>query len=373
MKKACLTAVAILLLCVVAFSQDASVVRLYGAKLVNDSLNVAQASRTAFSATKKGGVNTAELLEAGTPQKKVLLLTKKNKPVELYFFPGLSKKKALVIGGVHGSELSSIEVANSLIKRLSNGEKPFYNVVIVPTLFPDNAQAAANDDDDRILRNTGRYSSESGVDPNRQMPFMGTPYSEERPFDGLSRKIEPENRALLDLIQAFLPDRVVSIHGIRDPSKGGVFADPRTACDGTALGFDSDEQLALAMASYIQSAGGVCAGNKLGTKPTALYYLDPPIAAAGQKQARSFQVPLLQGKNRGVTLGTWCSTAVCTQDKLLNRPAIRTITIEFPGYKTPEEFPLKEDQEARAKLIETYAASIHYYFLYSYFVEDDIF
>lgn len=373
MKKACLTVIVTLFLITAIFPQDGSLVRLYGAKLVNDSLSAAQALRPFTLSHKTGGVNVDELLQAGTPQKKVLLFTKKKKPVELYFFPGLSKKKALVIGGVHGSELSSIEVANTLIKKLSTGEKPFYNVVIIPSLFPDNAMAAVNDDDDRILRNTGRYSSDWGVDPNRQMPFMGAPFMTDKPFDVLNRKIEPENKALLEFIQGFLPDRVVSVHSIRDPNKAGVFADPRTTCDGVALGFQSDEDLALVMANYIQSAGGTCAGNKLSTKPTALYYLDPPIAEEGQKQTRSFQVPLLQGQNRGVTLGTWCSTAVCSENASFKRPAIRTITIEFPGYKTPDEFPVKEDQEARVKLIEAYAASIHYYFLYSYFVEEDIF
>src|SRR5688572_10267809 len=40
--------------------------------------------------------------------------TKGGKDVEAYFFPGRGDKRALIIGGMHGSELSSIEVAKEL-------------------------------------------------------------------------------------------------------------------------------------------------------------------------------------------------------------------------------------------------------------------
>jgi hypothetical protein len=371
MKKIYLTVFAAFCFCAATHSQNGSLVKLYGPKLVDDSLGFVQRSASVTSRSGLVDVNIEELLQSGTPQKKVLHVTQKGRDVELYFFPGTSNKKALIVGGIHGSELSSIEIARALIRKLSAGEKPFYSVIIIPSLFPDNASTAEGGGQDRVMKNTGRYTSEGYPDPNRQMPYMGRPFEESRPLDVFNRTIEPENRALLELIQTLVPDRVLGIHAIRDQTKAGVFADPRTSCNGEALGFETDKQLAVIMAKYIQTAGGICPGNKLETQPTALYYLDPPIVPQGQRQPRSFQFPMIQGQNRGVTLGTWCSTAVCSSNAALNRPAIRTLTMEFPGYKIPAELPKKEDQEARTELIEMYAASVYYYFLSSFFVEED--
>jgi len=50
--------------------------------------------------------------------KAVLGYTKQNRPVDVYYFPGTSNKRALVIGGMHGSELSSVEVAMNIVRLL---------------------------------------------------------------------------------------------------------------------------------------------------------------------------------------------------------------------------------------------------------------
>src|SRR6266498_4246731 len=68
--------------------------------------------------------------------------SKKRRSILAWYFPGTSEKNALVIGGVHGSELSAIEVAETLVQNLLTGEKIYYNVIIVPCLFPDNAATA---------------------------------------------------------------------------------------------------------------------------------------------------------------------------------------------------------------------------------------
>jgi hypothetical protein len=325
--------------------------------------SIVPAGKTAFN------INFTALLEKGEPQKKLLLYTRKKKPVVLHFFPGTSNKKALVIGGIHGSELSSIEVAETLINKLSGGEKPYYNVIVIPCLFPDNAELALLDKGGRTRNNTGRHSSWETPDPNRQMPLPGKPFQTERPFDAFARKIEMENRALLNLIQNYQPHRVLSLHSIRDESKAGVFADPRTDCKSMALGFDSDKELALLMAQHIKVFGGSCPGNRLEEGPTARYHLDPPVAAAGRKQWRRFQVTSEKGRARGVTLGTWCSTAVCEGETALLRSAIRTLTIEFPGYKKAAEYGTKEERENATLQTEAYASAIRHYFLHSFFVE----
>ncbi|HET7897373.1 MAG TPA: hypothetical protein VFL47_06880, partial [Flavisolibacter sp.] len=292
-----------------------------------------------------------------------------NQPVDIWYFPGVSQQKALVIGGIHGSELSSVAVANQLIRQLQQGKKPYYSVVVIPSLFPDNARVAEKSSRDRVPDNKGRYTAETTADPNRQMPAAGQPFLLQDPTDAMSRPMETEIRALLQVIQVFRPDRLLSIHAIRDQRRAGIFADPRTDCSGMALGFDTDEELALLMAEHIETFGGACPGNQLDSVPTALYYLDPAIALPGQKQLRSFQLGTLVGKGRGVSLGTWCSTAVCSGNRELSRPAIRTFTIEFPGYFTPDEYTAPAEQQKYRQLVSVYAASVQRYFLEPFHVE----
>lgn len=340
-------------------------------RTTSPAYNKASKSLSASAAVwnRSGEVQIA-FLGTTEPQKRTLLYTAKGQPVELWYFPGTSQKNALVIGGLHGSELSSVEVARQLIQQLAKGEKPYYNVVVIPVLFPDNANVARNSAKDRLRNNTGRYTSEAAADPNRQMPAAGKPFLSQQPVDAMEREIENEMKALLQLIQLVKPDRLLSIHAIRDPKRAGIFADPRTDCEGTALGFETDEDLALLMAEHIQAFGGSCLGNNLDDAPTALYYLDPAIAPAGQKQLRSFQLTSLQGKSRGVSLGTWSSTAVCHENVLLVRPAIRTFTMEFPGYLVPAEYKTVQEQQLYQRMVTVYAASIHRYFLQSFFVEE---
>lgn len=372
MKKIALILTVFFCFCLPAFSQPNEVLNDDLIFPVTDSFQAMPAALYASAKADQFSDALSQLVQQKTAQKKVLVYTRQNNPVELWFFQGKSEKKALVVGGVHGSELSSIEVANALIRQLAEGETPFYNVLIIPSLFPDNAQLAVTDTVDRLLKNTGRYTGQQSADPNRQMPAAGLPFLIDQPLDAAAREIERENQALLLLIQTYLPQRLISLHSIRDPGRAGVFADPRTDCSGNALGFDTDQQLALQMAGHIRSGGGSCPGNNLDSEPTALYYLDPPIAAEGQKQVRSYQLQTVLGRGTGVSLGTWCSTAVCGEVQALNRPAIRTLTMEFPGYKQPSEYAEEEDRKKCAAIIDLYASSVRAYFLQAFLVEEPV-
>lgn len=352
-------------------AQDHDLFNLYGTKLVNDSPFLVSTAMPPEAKKTSSLWQLQQLLQEKESGKMVLHHTKKGNTVELFFFPGTSDKKALVVGGLHGSELPSIEVAYQLIKQLSAGEKPYYNVVVIPSLFPDNAQAAKEDKGDRILHNSGRYTDETTADPNRQMPLPGQAFAPENPVDAMGRAIEAENQALLQLIQTYQPGRFLSVHSIKDRSKAGVFADPRTDCTGQALGFETDEALALLMARQIEASGSACPGNDTEAAPTAIYYLDPPIAQPGFKQVRNYELSNSKGRSRGISMGTWCSTAVCDSETEKSRPAIRTFTMEFPGNLLPLEYKTTEEQQKAAKAIEAYAASVHLYFLQPFFVEDD--
>ena len=58
--------------------------------------------------------------------------------IELRFFPGKTTRRALVIGGVHGTERQGVQVARLLEKDLAATPSDF-SVLLVPVLFPDNA------------------------------------------------------------------------------------------------------------------------------------------------------------------------------------------------------------------------------------------
>jgi hypothetical protein len=299
--------------------------------------------------------------------------TKQGRDIEAYYFPGTSDKRALVIGGVHGSELSAIEVSKTLIDLLSSGSRPYYSVIVIPSLFPDNAARAMMKPSligDPL--NIGRYSNDNAVDPNRQMPGPGCAFDEQDPRDYVGRTIEVENQALLQLIDFFKPSRIANLHAIRHTNYGGVYADPRTDHRGFALGYESDSSLAIAVATSIDMNGGNVAGNHLHKEPTALYYKDPRPAAAGHKQKRNMTGSALNShRGSGVSLGTWGTTAVHDDmDSTRNRTAMRVLTIEFPGAKRPADHKNVQQQRYWQQQVQHFALSVAEVFLGNYYPEN---
>lgn len=302
----------------------------------------------------------------------VLGYSKQGRDITAFFFPGVSNRNALVIGGMHGSELSSIEVASELMRQLQSGDSIYYNVIIIPSLFPDNAEQARQKP--QLIggvENIGRYSYKGAVDPNRQMPTPGKPFDEYKCLDHAGRKIETENALLLELITQYRPQRIVNLHAIRNRENAGVFADPRTDHNGMALGYETDSSLAVTIAKTVQDEGGYIPGNNLDKKPTALYYKDPPAAAAGMPQKRNFSGSPMPGhRGGGVSLGTWASTAVCNDaDPTQSRDAIRILTMEFPGSKRPQDYN-KELRGNYYRNVQLYASALKTIFLGEWFVEE---
>lgn len=313
----------------------------------------------------------ALLIKSGSAAKTVLGFSREGRTLEAYYFPGTGNKRALVIGGVHGSELSSIEVAQSLIQLLKKGNQPFYSVIVIPSLFPDNAAAALSKPMQiGSIMNYGRYTCDSIPDPNRQMPSLGKAFTVDSK-DHLGREIEMENRLLLDLMNIYRPQRIVNIHAIRDTTKAGIYADPRTNADGIAMGYETDSSLAVEMAKYVYTNDGYIPGNHIDGTPSALYHCDPPAAATGCLQQRNLQGSKLPDhRGEGVSLGAWASTAIYdASNPGYNRDAIRILTMEFPGYKRSSDYTAIIDQVNIAKLTQVYAASIQNIFLEKYFEE----
>jgi hypothetical protein len=287
-------------------------------------------------------------------------------------FPGTTSNRALVIGGVHGSELSGIEVVETLIDQLRRGPRPYYSVTIVPRLFPDNA--AVREADAAAIRadsNVGRYTGGTGVDPNRQMPDFGRSFDPATPMDSRGRYIERENIMLLNLIESIRPSRIVSVHAMHSDAAAGIFADPRTDQNQIALGYDTDRALALEMARLAQTRGAAVSGNRLGSRTeNTTYALDPPIAPAGRRQTRSRGQATADHRGEGVSLGGWGSTAVCdAAHPERNRAAMRIITIEMPRGQRSQDMQTQAQRDARRLVVQAHVDAIREIFLGPHQVE----
>jgi predicted deacylase len=303
-----------------------------------------------------------------------------------YWFPGVSSQRALIVGGMHGSEMSAVQVAERLITDLlvPGRPRPFFTVIIVPRLFAGNvarAETAANARPASPISansssNLGRYSRQSptSTDPNRQFPSAGTPFDPAHPVDAMGRPIEPANIILLELIQRYQPTRVANLHAVHTVRSAGIYADPRTDDPGTntqgrACGFGPDRDLALAMSARAARGGARVPGNRRSTArgasnradENATYPLDPAVVRAGARQPRA--QPGGQAYQQGTSFGAWGTTAVeGSADASQNRQAMTVITVEVATTHRIEDITAG-DQAAREAELNAHSAALREIFL----------
>jgi hypothetical protein len=238
----------------------------------------------------RGGVVEPGEIEAEIGQSGGLV--SKPRPIQAFFFPGKTNERALVIGGVHGSELAGIEVANLVVKdleaRVKKGDPPYFTVVVVPELFPESAALARSKPSTKTKdSNVGREieTKEGEIHPARDFPAPG---QSRTAAEAGGQKFLAENKALLELIERFKPTRIASVHSKRfDDAKGakrgtdapGFFVDPRGGLDKkgapkTEQG-RADDALTLAMADYAEQHGAQVPGNWVGTDTPEVHYANP--------------------------------------------------------------------------------------------------
>lgn len=226
-----------------------------------------------------------------------------NIPVNAHFFPsiGPAKGKALVIGGFHGDERPGFQATDALVEEMNRklGEGLAFNTIVIPRL-----NAAAVQDELNGVKFWRNRCNRQLVDLNRDYPTGTTPKDTDCGNTGKAPR-QPETVALINLIEKFKPDRIVSVHAISTLSSAGIFADPSGNKEATAL--------ARGMASTLVNPSDRQA-NQLGTGPgdfNATYPLD-----------RGKTTP-----SAGTSLGAWAPKAA--------RPGETTpvITIEAPGFK----------------------------------------
>jgi hypothetical protein len=141
------------------------------------------------------------------------------RPIEAFFIRGATDKRALVIAGVHGTERQGIEVARMLIADLQTAQ-PHFTVIVVPTLFPDNAASGTFG-----RRHGTTETNRNFPDPSKDLAAAKAAGGDA--VDALGAKILHENLLLMELMERFRPERIISIHGTWKPVQAGVFFDPR--------------------------------------------------------------------------------------------------------------------------------------------------
>lgn len=134
-------------------------------------------------------------------------------------------KRILLVGGIHGDELSSVVVSFDWMRRLSAEKFQPFHWRVVPCLNPDG-----------LLKPVPSRANARGVDLNRNFPTPGwdqlaPKYWETRTrrdprrWPGPRAASEPETQWLVQQIKSFRPDAIVSVHapyGVLD------FDGPRT-------------------------------------------------------------------------------------------------------------------------------------------------
>ncbi|MEP0842414.1 MAG: murein peptide amidase A [Phycisphaerae bacterium] len=142
----------------------------------------------------------------------------RGRPIELYVF-GEGGPTTLVIGGIHGNEPTSSDVAVELARYLQAHPEAYAGrcVMIAPAVNPDGLAAR-------------RRTNANGIDINRNFPAANFPRAGGARFAGGRRPLsEPETRAIMDAIEHARPAQIISIHSITRGRHGNNYDGPARA------------------------------------------------------------------------------------------------------------------------------------------------
>ena len=141
----------------------------------------------------------------------------KNAPILYKEYPPLPKRRkplgrVLLFGGIHGDEYSSVTIVFKWMKILDEHHSGLFHWRVVPLLNPDG-----------LLQEESQRMNANGVDLNRNFPtpdwesesaqyWVEKTGRDPRRFPGDSALSEPETKWLVDEINSFKPDVIVTIH-----------------------------------------------------------------------------------------------------------------------------------------------------------------
>ena len=176
---------------------------------------------------KLGSVSVRDCLDIGL---RAMGRSVENSPILLKKYPPLQKYpplgKVLLIGGIHGDEYSSVSIVFKWMKILNIHHSGLFDCHIIPLLNPDG-----------LLRKKSQRMNANDVDLNRNFPisdwentalkyWIERTKRDPRRYPGESALSEPESAWLVEHINRYQPDIIVSVHaphGVVDydgPQKG---------------------------------------------------------------------------------------------------------------------------------------------------------
>lgn len=135
-------------------------------------------------------------------------------PILLRDFPAAHSDapRVLVVGGIHGDELSSISIVFAWMRELKARQTQTFHWRITPSMNPDG-----------LLRPDAQRTNANGVDLNRNFPtpnweeessayWVDRTHRNPRRYPGPEPLSEPESRWLFAEIEKFEPDVIVAVH-----------------------------------------------------------------------------------------------------------------------------------------------------------------
>lgn len=137
-------------------------------------------------------------------------------PIFIREFPPVENRKpqgrVLVIGGIHGDELTSVSIVFKWIAKLNKFHSGLFHWHVVPMMNPDG-----------VLNRGAERTNKNGVDLNRNLPsddwqenalkyWRHKQGENPRRYPGEQPASEPETQWLIDEINDFKPDAIISVH-----------------------------------------------------------------------------------------------------------------------------------------------------------------
>lgn len=149
-------------------------------------------------------------LRAGT------IASREGRPLLYRDFPPSQRpqrpSRVLLIGGIHGDELSSVSIVYQWMRKLDQERLQPFHWRVVPNANPDG-----------LFANPASRMNRGGVDLNRNFPsadwnrralayWKSKTGADPRRYPGKAALSEPETRWLAEQIREFKPDAIVSVH-----------------------------------------------------------------------------------------------------------------------------------------------------------------
>ena len=224
-------------------------------------------------------------------------------PIQAFFFPSFIRhhdRTALVIGGFHGDEQPGFQIADALVAELqqpnSRAQRDLnFHTLIVPRLNPGGINAT--------IRCNLQW-----VDLNRNFPNAPAKPLNNQCFNTATAPVQPETQTVLNVITAFKPQRILSLHSIGSAGDAGVFADPEKDPEARAL--------ACSMAGQILDPK-----NKQGNTRTTGVSCNPkyPGGATGETSLGAVGPALTSGQTTSVI------TLEAPEHKALSATGVRSV------------------------------------------------